>query len=201
MNNASHSCRRQRFVALADQDNEWRLDKLASLHGEFRPRTTLVYSDMRLVRPDGTLLSPTYWSSRRNNYSNFASLLLANTVTGAASMFRRELLDVLLPFPPGFGDAFHDHWLECVALACGDMRFVDRPLYDYVQHQGNVVGHYGPKPLPALARIGQWLAFFRPSKLAMNCRAFLATGRATYFAHACGSGNGRGRSRPVARGK
>jgi glycosyltransferase involved in cell wall biosynthesis len=173
-----------RFVALADQDDEWRPDKLASLHGGFGPRTTLVYSDMRLVRPDGTVLSPTYWASRRNNYSNFASLLLANTVTGAASMFRRELLDVLLPFPPAFGDAFHDHWLSCVALACGEMRFVDRPLYDYVQHQGNVVGHYGPKPLPGYARVGQWLAFFRPSKLAMNCRAFLATGRATYFAHA-----------------
>jgi glycosyltransferase involved in cell wall biosynthesis len=172
------------FVALADQDDEWRPDKLAALRSRFDPRTTLVYSDMRLVRPDGTVLSPTYWATRRNNYSNFASLLLANTVTGAASMFRRELLDVLLPFPPAFGDAFHDHWLSCVALACGEMRFVDRPLYDYVQHQGNVVGHYGPRPLPAHARIGQWLAFFRPSRVKMNCRASLATGRATYFAHA-----------------
>ena len=133
---------------------------------------------------DGTVLSPTYWATRRNNYANFASLLLANTVTGAASMFRRELLDVLLPFPPGFGDAFHDHWLSCVALACGEMRFVDRPLYDYVQHQGNVVGHYAPEPLPPHVRLGRWLAFLRPSRLAMNCRGFLATGRATYFAHA-----------------
>jgi glycosyltransferase involved in cell wall biosynthesis len=172
-----------RFVALADQDDEWRPDKLAALHSRFGPRTTLVYSDMRLIDPDGTVLSPTFWATRRNNYSNFASLLLANTVTGAASMFRRELLDVMLPFPPGFGDAFHDHWLSCVALACGEMRFVDRPLYDYVQHSGNVVGHYGPKPLPSHARLGQWLTFFRPSKLAMNCRAFLVTGRATYFAH------------------
>jgi glycosyltransferase involved in cell wall biosynthesis len=172
------------FVALADQDDEWRPDKLAALHGGFDRRTTLVYSDMRLVRPDRTVLSPTYWATRRNNYSNFASLLLANTVTGAASMFRRELLDLLLPFPPAFGDAFHDHWLSCVALASGEMRFVDRPLYDYVQHQGNVVGHYAPKPLPPHARVSQCLAFFRPSRLALNFRAFLVTGRATYFAHA-----------------
>jgi len=139
---------------------------------------------MRLVHPHGTVLSPTYWAIRRNNFTNFASMLLANTVTGAASMFRRELLDLILPFPPGFGDAFHDHWISSVALACGEMRFVDRPLYDYVQHQDNVVGHYGPAPVPAHERIGQWLAFFRPSRLTANFRAFLGTGRATYFAHA-----------------
>jgi len=172
------------YVALADQDDEWQPDKLATLHSRFGSKTTLVYSDMRLVRPDGSVLSPTYWATRRNNYSSLASLLLANTVTGAASMFRRELFDVLLPFPPAFGDAFHDHWLSSVALACGEMRFVDRPLYDYVQHQGNVVGHYGPKAVPAHARLGQWLAFLHPLHLNMNCRAFLATGRATYFAHA-----------------
>ena len=45
----------------------------------------------------------TYWSERRNNHTNFASLLLANSVTGAASLFRRELLDDVLPFPPRAG--------------------------------------------------------------------------------------------------
>ena len=47
---------------------------------------------------------------------------MINTVTGAASLFRRELLDVALPFPDVPGKPFHDHWLACVALAIGRSR-------------------------------------------------------------------------------
>jgi len=66
---------------------------------------------------------------------------LANTVTGAASLFRRELLDLVLPFPEPVGDPFHDQWIASVALATGRIAYVDRPLYDYVQHGGAARGH------------------------------------------------------------
>jgi len=46
------------------------------------------------------VLAGTYWGARRNNHSDLRSLLVANAVTGAASLFRRSLLDVALPFPP-----------------------------------------------------------------------------------------------------
>ena len=35
----------------------------------------------------------------------------------------------------------HDHWLACVALSVGQIRYVDRCLYDYVQHGANAIGH------------------------------------------------------------
>ena len=38
-------------------------------------------------------------------------------------------------------NAFHDHWLAVVALALGEIAYVDEPLYDYVQHGGTVIGH------------------------------------------------------------
>ena len=96
----------------------------------------LVYSDARIVSPDGERRSSSsYWTERRNNHTNFASLLLANSVTGAASLFRRELLDDALPFPPASRRAFHDHWLAVVAMARGEIAYVDEPLYDYVQHE------------------------------------------------------------------
>ncbi|HET9152795.1 MAG TPA: hypothetical protein VFN85_01615, partial [Solirubrobacterales bacterium] len=63
------------------------------------------------------------------------------TVTGAASLFRRELLDLVLPFPEPVGDPFHDQWIAAVALAAGEIAYVDRPLYDYVQHGGAARGH------------------------------------------------------------
>jgi hypothetical protein len=79
---------------------------------------------------------------------------VANTITGAATLFRRELAELALPFPEAPGWQFHDHWLGLVALAAGDIAYVDRPLYDYVQHPGAVFGEVsggraarGPKGL------------------------------------------------------
>jgi glycosyltransferase involved in cell wall biosynthesis len=131
------------LVALSDQDDDWHPDKLETLAAEIeRTGAQLVYSDMRVVDVDGRLLAPTYWVERRNNFTRLASLLLANTVTGAASIFRRDLLDDVLPFPPNVGHPFHDHWIASVALASGAIAYVDRPLHDYVQHESNVVGSY-----------------------------------------------------------
>lgn len=130
------------LVALADQDDDWRPGKLEELAGTFRPGTSLAYSDMRVVGSDGTVLSPTYWSRRETNHSDLAKLLIANTITGAASVFRRDLLEWILPFPPATEAAvFHDHWIALVALAAGEVSYVDTRLMDYVQHDASVLGH------------------------------------------------------------
>lgn len=129
-----------RFVALADQDDHWYPEKLAALLAGIG-EAQLVYSDMRIVDEQGAVVSETFWRGRRNNYTDLASLLLANTVTGAASLFRRELLDLVLPFPEPVGDPFHDQWIAGVALAVGEIAYVDRPLYDYVQHGAAARGH------------------------------------------------------------
>jgi glycosyltransferase involved in cell wall biosynthesis len=128
------------FVALADQDDHWYPNKLEALLAA-RGGAQLAYSDMRIVDEEGALVSETFWRGRRNNYTNLASLLLANTVTGAASLFRRDLLDLVLPFPEPVGDPFHDQWIAAMALATGEIAYVDRPLYDYVQHGGAARGH------------------------------------------------------------
>jgi glycosyltransferase involved in cell wall biosynthesis len=132
------------FVALADQDDRWYPHKLESLLAGFDGATLLAYSDMKIAGADGKVLLPTAWATRPNNYEDLASLLLANTVTGAASLFRASLLRYALPFPPEVGKAHHDQWVACVALALGRIRYVDRPLLEYVQHGENVVGHYDP---------------------------------------------------------
>ena len=46
------------------------------------------------------MLFDTYWTYRRHNHTNFGSLVLANTVTGAVSLFAREVRDYALPFSP-----------------------------------------------------------------------------------------------------
>jgi glycosyltransferase involved in cell wall biosynthesis len=128
-----------RLIALCDQDDRWHPEKLATLRGALGDGQ-LVYSDQRLTDADGRVLRDTLWEGRRNNHTDLASLLVANSVTGAASLFRREVAELALPFPDTPGLQFHDHWLGLVALAAGDVAYVDRPLYDYVQHRGAVFG-------------------------------------------------------------
>ena len=138
------------FVAMADQDDDWHADKLATLIASLGD-AQLVYSDARVVSREGELISETWWSQRANNHSDLLSLLVANSVTGAASLMRRDLLQAALPFPPAQFAHFHDHWIALVALARGDIAYVDRPLYDYVQHGSASLGHAGANQMTSLS--------------------------------------------------
>jgi hypothetical protein len=93
---------------------------------------------MRIVDGEGTEISDTYWILRRNNWEDIASLLVANTVTGAASLMRSSLLADALPFPPPIGEPYHDHWLALCALAGGEIAYLDRPTYDRTRHLESV---------------------------------------------------------------
>jgi ABC-type polysaccharide/polyol phosphate transport system ATPase subunit/glycosyltransferase involved in cell wall biosynthesis len=133
--------REAEFLALCDQDDRWHPEKLATLREAMGPEDVLAYSDMRIVKPDGELISDTYWTRRRNNHANYASLLIANTITGAAALFRRTVLDYALPFPQELDEQRHDHWIAIVAMALGGIGYVPRALYDYVQHGDAALGH------------------------------------------------------------
>jgi glycosyltransferase involved in cell wall biosynthesis len=168
------------FVALADQDDYWHPDKLETLRGRIGD-ALVAYSDARVVDGDGAVLSETYWSHRRNNWTNFASLVLANSVSGGAALYRRELLELALPFPAASAGFFHDHWLAVVALAVGEIVYVDRPLYDYVQHRDAVLGHERAQVWSRRLR--------RPSQKARlflsDPQFFYRHWRDTYFSECC----------------
>jgi glycosyltransferase involved in cell wall biosynthesis len=169
------------FVALSDHDDRWHPDKLESLLARFDDETSLVYSDMNIIDETGTVRSTTYWTTRPNRYDSLASLLLANTITGAASMFRARLLEYLLPFPQKLGDPFHDHWLASVALSTGRVAYVDRPLYDYVQHSSNVLGHYAPARGSARATATRLLRALSPGGSRARLRSTLAGWSVIYY--------------------
>jgi glycosyltransferase involved in cell wall biosynthesis len=161
------------LVALCDQDDRWYPEKLRALRGALSD-AQLVYSDQRLVDREGRVLRETLWQGRRNNYRNLPSQLVANSITGAATLFRRELLDILLPFPQAPGYLFHDHWLGVAAMANGRVAYVDRPLYDYVQHRGAILGHVAEADSSPLERLKRAA---RPSAR----RGRLERWRAAYF--------------------
>ncbi|ACL40383.1 glycosyl transferase family 2 [Pseudarthrobacter chlorophenolicus A6] len=141
------------WVALSDQDDYWYPEKLATL----LPRlgeAALVTSQARVVPPhvsaanqdpsNGTL------TDRRN--VGPADLLANNQVTGSLCIFRRDVLDLALPFPSMAAPSqYHDHWIGLCSLVRGGMNIENLVLQDYIQHGGNVVGE-SRQSLPASVR-------------------------------------------------
>jgi glycosyltransferase involved in cell wall biosynthesis len=158
------------LVAIADQDDRWHPEKVAALRAGLGG-ARLVYSDQRVVGADGAVLRETFWSGRRNNHTNLTSLLIANTVTGAASLMRRELLDDALPFPAAPGEPYHDHWLALVAILTGGIAYLDRPLYDYVQHEASVLGHAGANTVPGRGGLAPLRRILRGQRPAVGWRS------------------------------
>jgi glycosyltransferase involved in cell wall biosynthesis len=189
------------LIALCDQDDYWYPEKLEVLVGALGD-SQLVYSDARIVDDAGRSIASTYWSVRRNNHRDLPSLLVANSVTGAASLFRRRVLEHALPFPPGQFAHFHDHWIALVALALGGIEFVPRPLYDYVQHGGAALGHAQANRIFTLRqRLGRLRIDPRERVRAYRGRYFVDVMRLTAFATIldlrCGSEMSRRRRRQL----
>jgi glycosyltransferase involved in cell wall biosynthesis len=171
------------YLCLADQDDRWHPDKIHVLAGELERGAELAYSDTRVVDQSGRVLSDTYWRYRANNYTDFTSLLITNAITGAAALFKRELVERALPFPPPHGDIFHDHWLALAALATGEIRYVDRPLYDYVQHSDAALGF--TRANAGRGRWGGWLADVTLRVLRLGYRLIRPVGQLRYFENYC----------------
>jgi len=171
------------YLALSDQDDRWHPDKLEVLLGELEHGAVLAYSDTRVVDESGRVRSDTYWRYRANNYTDFTSLVITNAITGAAALFRRDLTELALPFPPPHGDIFHDHWLALIAMATGEIRYVDRPLYDYVQHSEAALGF--SKANAGRGRWGGWLADVTLRMLRVASRAVRPVGQVRYFENYC----------------
>ncbi len=121
------------WVALADQDDVWFPEKLRAMLPLLK-RSSLVVGQVLVARPEEDGIP-----SQRRHVSLLGEFL-DNQVTGSACVFRRDLLDIALPFPPATDLAFHDHWLGVCASVQDGFVVLDEPLQRYIQHDNNVVG-------------------------------------------------------------
>lgn len=128
------------WVALSDQDDAWYPSKLETLLPHLND-VSLVAAQARVVRLPGNEVVTA--STQRRNVA-LDALLAQNQVTGSLCLFRRELLDLALPFPRlNTISQVHDHWLAVCAKATGGALVVNDIVQDYVQHGGNVLGEVG----------------------------------------------------------
>ncbi|MER3388733.1 MAG: glycosyltransferase [Microcella sp.] len=142
------------LIALSDQDDVWRDDKLARFVPLFAAdaRLQLAHSDARLVDAAGEPLGLTLLEALEITAAEregliagdaFAVLLRRNLVTGATVVLRRTLLERAAPLP---AEWVHDEWLAAVAAAHDPhaVRLVPEPLIDYRPHGANEIGARKP---------------------------------------------------------
>ncbi|MGV8970445.1 MAG: glycosyltransferase family 2 protein [Microbacteriaceae bacterium] len=136
------------LIALCDQDDVWRPERLAAIGEIFaaRPEVLLVHSDARLVDSEGQPLGTNLLSTLRvsqwerdsiNSGDALTVLIRRNLVTGATAVIRGECARTAMPVPDGW---IHDEWLAVTAAAHGEIVLDDRALIDYRQHENNQIG-------------------------------------------------------------
>jgi hypothetical protein len=133
------------FIAYCDQDDEWVAEKLALTLEVFNDQqVVLVHSDLEAIDAEGRQLFPSCFDAEKRVTDDFslAQLILRNSITGCACVFRASLLPHVLPFPEqGIDVAFHhDLWTALIAAQVGRIHTIEQPLVRYRQHGGNVVG-------------------------------------------------------------
>jgi glycosyltransferase involved in cell wall biosynthesis len=136
------------LIALCDQDDLWVPHRLERMHEEFiqDPDLLLLFTDSRLVDATGLPLShSTFQALRVSDHEKelvhsgraLDVFVRRNLVTGATTLFRRELFEKARPFPDSW---VHDEWLGIVAAAAGRVDFLSEVLTDYRQHGSNEIG-------------------------------------------------------------
>jgi hypothetical protein len=151
-----HALERQAaYVALSDQDDVWRADKLERELALLRAHEassgtehpTLIHSDLAVVDRDLRPIHPSYLRFQRLQHvadDPLRRLLLQNFVTGCTVVINRALLAVATPVP---SVVMHDWWLAQCAAALGTILFLPEPTVLYRQHGTNTLGSRGATQL------------------------------------------------------
>ena len=137
------------LIALADQDDVWKPQKLAVLETTLkeRPEAGYAFSDAELIDERSTPIQTTLWESVRfrgrvlrdfSETRQVAALLRRNVATGATMAFRSHLKSILLPMSPHF---VHDYWTALLASCVGSQGVpVPERLVQYRQHASQQIG-------------------------------------------------------------
>ena len=120
------------YIALSDQDDIWELDKISKLVNHIGD-AVLIYHDSLFIDNKGKSLNKKM-SNILNMYhgNNYKPFLFFNCVSGHACLFKRDIVEKVIPFPELI---MHDQWLAFCATNLGEIKYLHEPLVYYRQHE------------------------------------------------------------------
>ncbi|MEN9704082.1 MAG: putative glycosyltransferase [Bacteroidota bacterium] len=112
------------LIALSDQDDVWMPNKISLLASAIG-HNSMIYADSALTNSEGTVTGK---FSDRNHLGDYPSALyyvFGTKAMGHAMLFKREIIDVALPFPDYVG---HDYILGFAAAALNGVSYFPATL-------------------------------------------------------------------------
>lgn len=139
---------RGEWIAFCDQDDVWHPDKLVRVLAASQEHsdTAAVFCNARLVDVAGRHLGHTLW--RQVAFTPREQAILSAgmawqifvrhpIVSGAGLVLHTRVRDALAPIADHW---MHDAWAALIAAASGPVVSIAEPLFDYRQHEANVIG-------------------------------------------------------------
>lgn len=125
------------FIAIADQDDIWDTQKIELLINAIG-KEDAVYSNSELVDKAGQPLGQLFSSLMQlQSYYSGAPFLMGNCIPGHTIIMRSAFTKAILPLPKTI---MFDRWISFCAAANNGIKYVDRPLVKYRQHDTNTIG-------------------------------------------------------------
>ncbi|MEN3328316.1 MAG: hypothetical protein V7638_3123 [Acidobacteriota bacterium] len=138
------------IIALSDQDDVWRQDKLKLIEEAFNESnaTGIVFSDAEIDDEDLKPLNRRMWNEV--GFDSHKKKLLRDgralevlitgwTATGATMAFRSSFVNISLPIPDGLA-MIHDGWIALTISCVAAVVAIDEPLVQYRQHARQQIG-------------------------------------------------------------
>jgi glycosyltransferase involved in cell wall biosynthesis len=132
------------IIFLSDQDDVWLPNKVEKILEVFQkyPDITLVLSDAQIIDSEGQITANSFFKIRGKFVANPLSNIIKNKYHGCTLAFRREMVEVFLPFPAN--TPMHDMWIGIVNAIYGKVFYIDEPLIQHRRHDNNTSrGHLG----------------------------------------------------------
>lgn len=126
------------IIAIADQDDIWHAGKIEIMLREWKKETLLVYCDSVRFKDHPPEYPQPNYRNRRIAGQDPVKLSVFNTVSGHATLFRKELLSLALPIS---AYVYYDWWLALIATCNGGISFVPHILVFQRMHDQNVTIH------------------------------------------------------------
>lgn len=121
------------FVFLSDQDDVWEANKIEVMLSHLS-KYSLAVSNCSIVDKNGEVIRESYFNDETLKTGVFRNLI-HNNYLGCCMAFRREVLDIALPFPTKI--AMHDIWLGLCAAHFFSTIFIPDKLIRYRRHGNN----------------------------------------------------------------
>ena len=124
------------MIALSDQDDVWMPDKIRLLAGAIGSHS-MIYADSALTDAAGLVTGKFSDRNYLCDYPTGLHYVFGTKAMGHAMLFKREIIDIALPFPDFVG---HDFILGFAAAALHGVSYFPATLVNYRQHSSNTMG-------------------------------------------------------------